>query len=348
MTLAIPRYPQSAITAKRGVNHVRITVENAGSLFLKIEEENDLGIDALIEFIQNGTPLNHQIAVQIKSGQSYYDSDSKECLFPIGNHREYWSKHRLPVYGIVYVPSLDTAHWVDIKHYLKSHPQASTVRFPTSEANRFDESSFIRIILSGVARQVPTLSLGEAIGLARSSNLDEIYLGVVVLFRRYPNVLQVWDELLRCFRDQPRDQIPDHLIYFLAHVPGHGDIFYHGEQLNPATQRYATQLLAGLSYADVIKLLSFIDPESSISRGSLGQSVEAIISSLPTVGLLLRQSVADGGLDMFMRECAAMILAMNERMEAVSVLSELAAAGSWYANEMLAHLKERGQINPYA
>lgn len=61
----MPRYPQSAVTAKRGINYVRTAVEDAGSLFIKIEQKNDLGIDALVELIQDGKPLNQQIAVQI-------------------------------------------------------------------------------------------------------------------------------------------------------------------------------------------------------------------------------------------------------------------------------------------
>ena len=183
----------SAVTAKRGVNHVRTVVEDAGSLFIKIEQDNDLGIDALIELVQDGMPLNQQIAVQVKSGQSYYNTDGGECLFPIGNHREYWSKHLLPVYGIVYVPSIKTAHWVDIKRYLKANPQATTIRYQTSEANRFNETTFTKIFVPGLVRQVPTLALDEAFGLVRSSKLDEAYLGTVVLFRKCPNVLQVWD-----------------------------------------------------------------------------------------------------------------------------------------------------------
>src|SRR5947209_760179 len=100
----MPQYRRSAVTAKQGINFVRSTVENAGSLFIKIEQESDLGIDALLELIENEQPLNQQIAVQIKSGQSYYNEDASECVFPVGTHREYWSKHPLPVFGIVFVP----------------------------------------------------------------------------------------------------------------------------------------------------------------------------------------------------------------------------------------------------
>jgi hypothetical protein len=52
------RYLKSAATAKRGINHVRTVVEAAGSLLIKIEQENDVGIDDLIELIQSGRPPN--------------------------------------------------------------------------------------------------------------------------------------------------------------------------------------------------------------------------------------------------------------------------------------------------
>lgn len=86
-------YKQSAVTAKEGINFVRSVVESGGSLFIKIEQENDLGIDALIEFVKGEKPLNKQIAVQIKSGASYYTSEKGECAFPVGNHRTYWKDH---------------------------------------------------------------------------------------------------------------------------------------------------------------------------------------------------------------------------------------------------------------
>ena len=344
----MPCYPQSAVTAKSGVNHVRATVERAGSVFIKIDQDSDLGIDALIDLVQDGKPLNKQLAIQIKSGQSYYDSDGGECLFPIGTHRDYWLQYALPVYGVVYVPTLKTAYWVNIKRFLKAHPDASMIRYPVSEANRFDGNSFIDIFIPGVVHKDPTLPIDKAFRLIRSTKLDEAYLAITVLFRRHPNVLQVWDEFIHFLRERPSNEIPGHLVYFLAHIPWHGDIFAHGEQLSPATRQYARQLTSRLDYEDVLKLLSLIDRENSISRGSLGQSVEAIVSSLPTASALLREIASTAKVDMFVRECAALILAMNEGLEASSVLEGLAASGSWYAREIHAHLTKWGHINPYA
>ena len=55
------KYKQTNITAKRGVNFVRSPVEQEGCLFHKIEQENDLGIDALIELIKDEHPLNNKL-----------------------------------------------------------------------------------------------------------------------------------------------------------------------------------------------------------------------------------------------------------------------------------------------
>jgi hypothetical protein len=344
----MPAYKRTAITSKEGVNFIRSTVESSGSLFIKIEQENDLGIDALIEFIKDEHPLNKQIAIQIRSGASYYTSEARECAFPIGSHRSYWNRHPLPVFGLVYVPVLQTAYWVNIKRYLKANPDATVIRFPATEANKFNAATFTKLFLPAIAGETPILEINEAFRLASSSEPSETYLGLLVLFRRYPNNKLVWDELVRTFMERPVDEIPPVLLYWLAHIPGHGDIFYFGETPLPETRAYVRSLFARLKVEHVIKLLSFIDPEEQIGRGTLGQSVEAIVTSLPNASSMLREVIHSEKLGMPIRESAALILAMNEAEGALSDLSKLEAVGSWYAGEIIRHVKEYGGINPYA
>ena len=293
----MPTYKKSAITAKEGINFVRGVVESGGSLFLKIEQENDLGIDAILEFIDNGRPLNKQIAVQIKSGKSYYTHEAKECAFPIASHRNYWSRYPLPVFGLVYVPALQTAYWLNIKHYLEVNPVATVIRFQATEANKFNSPTFKNLFLSEVVGKTPVLDFEEAFTLAHSQEPAEIYLGLLVLFRRFPNKTAVWDELVRTFIERPTAEIPPVLLYWLAHIPGHGDIFYHGETPSKETRAYARGLFARFGVEQVTKLLSFIVPEELIGRGTLGQSVEAIVSSLPNVVAMLREIIRSREVD---------------------------------------------------
>lgn len=344
----MPTYKQSAITAKEGINFVRGAVESGGSLFLKIEQENDLGIDAILEFIEDGHPLNKQIAVQIKSGASYYTHEVKECAFPIGSHRTYWSRYPLPVFGLVYVPALQTAYWLNIKHYLEANPAATVIRFPATEANKFNAATFNNLFVPAVVGKTPVLDFEEALTLAHSQEPSEIYLGLLVLFRRFPNKTAVWDELVRTFIERPTAEIPPVLLYWLAHIPGHGDIFYHGETPSEETRAYARGLFARFGVEQVVKLLSFIDPEEQIGRGTLGQSVEAIVSSLPNVVAMLREVIRSREVDISIREFAALILAMKEAEGALPDLAALEVEGSWYAGEIARHVKEFEWINPYA
>jgi hypothetical protein len=90
-----------------------------------------------------------------------------------------------------------------------------------------------------------------------------------------------------------------------------------------------------------------IDPESQIERGTVGQSVEAIVSSLPNRVALLRRAVLASDLAIEVRGSAALILAMHEATDAMPDLLILEREGSWYAGELLAHLKKHGDINPY-
>jgi hypothetical protein len=342
------KYKSTNVTSKAGINFVRTVVEESGSLFHKIEQENDLGIDALIEFVLEEQPLNKQVAIQIKSGRSYFSSDAGECIIPIDNHRSYWSSYPLPVVGVVYVPDLKQAYWVDIKQKLKNFPAANVIRFVASEINRLDGGTFKKIFLPLILRETPEISFEFALELSRSNKPDESYLGLITLFRRYPNQKETWSVLIEYFLTHPIGQIPLIFIYFLAHIPWHPDIEYHGDDITKETQEYVNGLLGRFGKSEAQKLLGLIDTENGIHRGSIGQSVEAIISSLPNSNKLLEQIAGDNSVEMTIREYAALILAMRIGKLADPTLRNLVNAGSWYADELSTHLNRYGALNPYS
>ncbi len=344
----MPKYKHTAITAKEGINFVRSMVESAGSLFMKIEQENDLGIDALVEFIRDERPLNKQIAVQIKSGASYYNTGTEECIFSVRDHRSYWASHPLPVFAVVYVPSQKAAFWLNLKGYLKANPEATTVRYLATNANRLASDTFSTLFMPAVLGEIPQLTYDEALRLADSHRPSETYLGLLVLFRRYQNDHAVWDRLISLFKSLPLEDIPPMWIYWLAHIPGHGDIFYYGQNPDSDIKTYVRSKFEQFGYDEVVKLLRMIDPENQIGRGTIGQSVEAIVSSLPGKSTLLRQVISADDLSMNLRESAALILAMNEAVGAARDLDILRKAGSRYAGDLLSYLNEFGGINPYA
>jgi hypothetical protein len=345
----MPKYIKSNVTAKDGVNYVRGIVEHQGCIFHKIELENDLGIDANIELIRDETPLHKQVAVQIKSGTSYYNETKDECLIPIKSHRDYWLKHPLPVIGIVYVPAHDKAYWVDIKAFLEREPDATVIRFQLAKINTFSERTFSSLFVSLVLNETPMISYDEAVSFLQSKRANEIELGVQVLFRRYPNQTDTWDHLVNLFENAEIDTIPWNLIYYFAHVPWHGDIWSRGQGLTEETRGYVREKhFSKFGVPEVVKLLGFIDEESMISRGTIGQSVEAIVSSLPMRSVCLREILSQQSYPIEIREKAATIFAMNEPQESLPFLKQLAEEGSEWMGDLLEHVREFGGFNPYA
>lgn len=66
------KYLESNTTGELGVIEVNKIVRLNNSIFHVIQRENDIGIDALIEFVKDEVPTNKMVAVQIKTGDSYF------------------------------------------------------------------------------------------------------------------------------------------------------------------------------------------------------------------------------------------------------------------------------------
>jgi len=120
------KYTQTAQTGSRGVAFVQSVSSEAGGIFRKFDEADDLGIDGAIEFIdENKEPTGDIALVQVKSGASYVRSDN-DTYFVQGDqdHFETWSRYALPVIGVVHNPEKGDARWVDISEHLRQHPES--------------------------------------------------------------------------------------------------------------------------------------------------------------------------------------------------------------------------------
>lgn len=145
------KYPKSQSISKEGVNFVRSIIEKEGSIFHEVHDENDVGIDAFVEFVIDEQPANKMIAIQIKAGNSYYSEKKNQCVIPVGRHFDYWANHNLSVYGIVYVPSLIEAYYVNVKSYFDDEYNKlgvikNNIRISVDEVNQFNREGFYRTL----------------------------------------------------------------------------------------------------------------------------------------------------------------------------------------------------------
>lgn len=347
----MPKYPGTNSISKLGIAYVFRTIVTSNCIFNEIHQENDIGIDAQIEFVKDTVPLAKTIAVQIKSGASYFDESTKECKIPIGNHRDYWMKYPLPVYGIVYVPELDRAFWTNIKDYLKLNPGASTIRFPANRLNAFTDSNFKKIILPQFAGTHPELTYDETLDFFLSPDWEEFSFGLSVLFYRYSDRFDVWDKMIDVFKNRSFGEIPSRLIYYMAHIPWHGDIWGGRDQITTESREYARTLIASFDKPHIEKLLGFIG-EEGVGRGTIGQFVEALISCNPNADTYLAEIARNCDVPLTVREFASIIFAYRnqntpEDLNSSMKLLEEIAEESEYCSLILSHMAEYGGLNLY-
>ena len=92
---------------------------------------NDLGIDGQIEMLEGSGPVSSGriLAVQVKSGASYFKSASeKHILFrPEPRHQRYWARIPLPVVLVLHSPNDGITIYSDVKSQLGS---GGAIRIP--------------------------------------------------------------------------------------------------------------------------------------------------------------------------------------------------------------------------
>lgn len=107
--MATRRYSE---TERIGVNAVEnIVLKELGWIFRE-QPIADMGIDAHIEKVDEGSPTGKLVALQIKTGPSHFH-ETKEGFTYYGDpaHLDYWSGHSLPVILVAHLPVSNETYW---------------------------------------------------------------------------------------------------------------------------------------------------------------------------------------------------------------------------------------------
>lgn len=102
-------------TERLGVNAVERMFLHIGWIFRE-QHTTDVGIDAQVEICEDGVATGKVLAIQIKSGASYFrqENASGYVYHGDGRHLDYWLQHSLPVLLVLYDPTEDRAWWCSL------------------------------------------------------------------------------------------------------------------------------------------------------------------------------------------------------------------------------------------
>lgn len=333
------KYSKKNVISKSGVNYVRDVVEKNNSIFQEINQENDVGVDAIIEFVEDEIPSGRCVAVQIKSGKKYFNKKSRTCKIPIGNHYEYWKNHSMPMYGIVYVLQEQEAYFINIKRFLMRNSdiietgEIKEIKFEINQLNRFNIENFYKMFRTNICGKLPDINLEESIKLFHSNNLEEFYTGYEKMFTDYNHEKIVWDKFVEFFQKSNLYEIPEKIVIYMSHLPGHPDLDWSPECVPDETRKYGITLLNKFNKMDIVKLLYFID-KYSMKEGLITRCIEAIISSVANVDCYLEEIIRDNNCEMEIREGASCILAYRDINKFVSIYKQMDKTNSTYMESL--------------
>src|SRR5438094_5843530 len=114
------KYKKTKATGTAGSIYVEQVVNDHGSVFRPVHEENDFGVDGFIELVHAEEVSGRLIGVQIKTGDSYLGSSGDAFVVPVDSrHLEYWLQFMVPLIVIGYCPLKGVAAWVSVRDYVE-------------------------------------------------------------------------------------------------------------------------------------------------------------------------------------------------------------------------------------
>lgn len=102
----------------------------ANNLIWRENSIKDVVIDGQLEFVNTaGQATGRMIALQIKSGSSFFENDDGESwrFYPEEKHRMYWERFPIPVIPVLHRPETSESFWIDVRHAYRRGAQDENV-----------------------------------------------------------------------------------------------------------------------------------------------------------------------------------------------------------------------------
>lgn len=274
-------YNKKVGIGKQGVNYLRTITDENECYFHEIVQENDVGIDAFIEFTKNGKNDGRCIAVQIKTGNSFFNTDKTMCKIPIGSHYNYWKNHSLQVYGIVCDLERKDAFWISITEFICQHDneisngKIQSISFPVMKINTLNTETFGTIFKPMVYGLLPKISFKDSLLLSQSSFVVEKALSIDLLLRVYTDDPKSWDRCFTILNEETTTELLSKIAIYFSYASSNPDLWGKLDY-SKETEQYVKKRLQEIDKTTIIKLLSLTD--DGIERGTIGQCIESILS----------------------------------------------------------------------
>jgi hypothetical protein len=165
-------------TERKGVNAVESIFLNEFDWLFREQPVSDHGIDAQVEVIEFGKPTGKLIALQIKTGQSYFRKRGENYVFyGEQRHLDYWTNHSLPVFLILHDPGRNLTIWQKIERRLvEVTTKGWSIVVPASNVLSIGSKEFFSAGIASDEQSIRRFNLAvDFATMKRLASKDEVY-----------------------------------------------------------------------------------------------------------------------------------------------------------------------------
>ncbi|MFG3301453.1 DUF4365 domain-containing protein [Micromonospora chersina] len=133
----------AAKVATAGVTRTKQAVEDELGWLFRDQPTEDYGIDAQAEVVDGENVRGRLLALQIKSGMSWFKEAGPEGWWfrPDAEHVAYWLNHSLPVLVVLYHPETGRCHWQFVNRQTLQETSTARWKLLVPEAQVLDASA---------------------------------------------------------------------------------------------------------------------------------------------------------------------------------------------------------------
>jgi hypothetical protein len=174
---------QTSLTERAGVAAVQAAFTKMG-WFFREQTVSDFGIDAQVEIVQGDKPVGRLIALQIKSGPSYFahKSGANYKFYGQKQHLEYWLRHCLPVFLVLYNPNDGMLLWQRVeRHLIHETANGWSIDVPEQNVLNAQSAAFIANGISSDPSSQTRFAFAAGVDLMRRLEQGkDIYLSITI------------------------------------------------------------------------------------------------------------------------------------------------------------------------
>jgi hypothetical protein len=219
MTNTAPTVTSSWVVGRQGVNAFERRCLELGWVFHETPQQSDFGKDGYVDFTHNTTMTGPCVAVQIKGGRSFRNSDGYN-LRASDSQRRFWEMSTVPVFGIVWDPDSNGLHWCDITGTLRK--QGYQAQLHASRCNELNSTEGA----ASFKEYAIACSIAGPVALALASDDPLLQVAAVEDTQAFGKRDPRYFVLLRRTMFALHEDALDHAIYVLGKLTMNPDAYF--------------------------------------------------------------------------------------------------------------------------